>query len=115
MDFMLNYCRVLMVVAMGIAARAAENLPRLVVTQDDTEITNSCIVEIAPGVVIFDRNTNGVIHIAANDVRVRFMGELRGATNGTAWDVLYGIGVRVTGRNVTIENAKVRGFKTGIL
>src|SRR5207247_2508901 len=39
----------------------------------------------------------------------------RGATNGAPWDALRGIGIRVTARNVTIENAKVRGFKVGVL
>jgi parallel beta-helix repeat protein len=99
-----------------ISVLAQDALPRLVLSKDDTEITNSCIVEIPAGYVVADANTNGVIRIAADDVRVRFVGELRGATNGTPWDTLRGVGIRIDGqKNVTIENAKVRGFKNGIL
>jgi parallel beta-helix repeat protein len=90
--------------------------PRIVLSKDDTEIAQSCVVEIPAGYILADANTNGVIRITADDVRVRFIGELRGATNGTPWDTLRGIGIRVDGhKNVRIENAKISGFKNGIL
>jgi parallel beta-helix repeat protein len=97
-------------------AREAAPTPRIVLSKDDTEITESCIIEIPTGYIIADANTNGVIRIGADDIRVRFVGELRGATNGTPWDTLRGIGIRIDNhKNVTIENAKIRGFKNGIL
>jgi parallel beta-helix repeat protein len=108
--------RLIAVFAASISICAQEALPRVVLSQDDTEIRESCIIEIPPGFVIADRKTNGVVRIAADDVRVRFIGELRGATNGTPWDALRGIGIRIDGhKNVIIENAKIRGFKNGIL
>lgn len=98
------------------ASRESAPTPRIVLSKDDTEITESCIIEIPAGYVVADRNTNGVIHVTADDVRIRFVGELRGATNGTPWDTLRGIGIRIDNhKNVTIENAKIRGFKNGIL
>jgi parallel beta-helix repeat protein len=106
---------VFLFVLTSIATWAQEALPRVVLSHD-TEIRESCIVEIPPGFVIADRGTNGVIRIAADDVRVRFVGELRGATNGTPWDTLRGVGIRIDNhKNVTIENAKIRGYKNGIL
>ena len=47
-------------------------LPNVRVTADDVEITESCTVIIPPGTVIEDTNGDGVIHIAASDIEVRF-------------------------------------------
>src|ERR1041385_7199595 len=90
------------------APRESQPTPRLVLSKDDTEIGESCIIEIPAGYVVADANTNGVIRVTADDIRIRFIGELRGATNGTPWDMLRGVGIR-------IDNAKIRGFKNGIL
>ena len=98
------------------APRESQPTPRLVLSKDDTEIAESCIIEIPAGYVVADANTNGVIRVTADDIRIRFIGELRGATNGTPWDMLRGVGIRIDNhKNVTIENAKIRGFKNGIL
>jgi parallel beta-helix repeat protein len=102
--------------SISICAQESQPLPHVVLSQDDTEIRESCVIDIPPGYIVADRNTNGVIRIAADDIKVRFIGELRGATNGTPWDTLRGIGIRIDNhKNVTIENAKIRGFKNGIL
>src|SRR5687767_374830 len=82
------------------------NLPVVKVTRDDTVINQSCIIEIAPGEVIEDRNNNGVIQItgaggtgaiAANNIIVEFKqgSILRGSPNGTPGDQMKGTGVRL--------------------
>lgn len=95
-------------------------LPRVVVDRDNVEISESCVVEIGLA-VIEDADGNGVIHVIADGVRIRFSDDsdkrgLNGAAKGTPWDELRGIGIVVDGRmNVTIENAQVHRFKVGIL
>jgi parallel beta-helix repeat protein len=109
---------VLLAASISVWAQQETNapIPRIVLGKDDVDIRESSIVEIPPGFIVADANTNGVIRIAADDVRVRFIGELRGAKEGTPWDTLRGIGIRIDGhKNVTIEGAKVRGFKNGIV
>ena len=54
------------------AVEAGTPLPILALTKDDTIITQSCLVTIAPGTVIEDLNRNGVIQISADHVTVRF-------------------------------------------
>lgn len=98
-------------------APAAE-LPVVQVTNDDVAITQSCIVEIPTGTVIADTNNDGVIHVAADNVTIRFAdgSVLRGASPDTPWDHLTGMGIRIDGRtNVTVENAQVHGFKNGLV
>lgn len=95
-------------------ARAAA-LPLLMVTRDDTVITQSCIVEVRG--VISDTNDNGVLQIQADNVTVEFRSgtALDGAAAGTPWDQLHGIGIRIDGqRNVTLKNLRVHGFKNGV-
>lgn len=109
---------VLLAASISVWAQQETNapIPRIVLGKDDVEIRESSIVEIPPGFIVADANTNGVVRIAADDVRVRFIGELRGAKEETPWDTLRGIGIRIDGhKNVTIEGAKVRGFKNGIV
>lgn len=89
----------------------------VVVSADDTVITQSCRVEIAPGAVIEDANGDGVIHVKADGVVVEFVesSSLRGAGPSTPWDQLKGVGIRIEGvKNVTIRNARVHGFKVGV-
>src|SRR5262245_56483680 len=102
------------------------NLPVVKVTRDDTVINQSCIVEIAPGEIIEDRNNNGVIQIvgaggtgaiAANNIVVEFRegSVLRGAPNGTPGDQMTGTGIRLTSSaGVTLRGLKVQGYKVGV-
>jgi parallel beta-helix repeat protein len=93
-------------------------LPVLEVTRDDTPVTRSCRVVIPPGTVIADANTNGVLHVAADGITITFAPgtELRGAPDGTPWDALRGIGIRVEGRRrVTLKGARVHGFFNGVV
>ncbi len=113
-----KFTAIILVIVAANAAAADEPLPKVVVTRDDTQITESCLVEIPSGVIIPDANTNGVLQIEADNVRIRFAGGsiLRGASAETPWDLLKGIGIRINGhKNVTIENAQVHGFKSGLV
>ncbi|MCC6950939.1 MAG: right-handed parallel beta-helix repeat-containing protein [Phycisphaerales bacterium] len=98
------------------------DLPVVVVDRDNVRITESCIIRVPEGTIIPDTDGDGVIHVVADDVTVRFEpgAVLRGASVGdtpglAAWDTLTGIGVRVDGvRRVRIEHAKVAGYKVGL-
>lgn len=93
-------------------------MPVVAVAVDDARITQSCVIEIPAGTVVTDSNGNGVIHIKADNLVIRFqMGSvLRGAPATAPWDQLTGVGIRVDGcTNVTIEGAMVHGFKNGLV
>lgn len=100
----------------GAGSVYAQSLPVVRVTGDNTRITQSCRLEIAPDAVIADADGNGVILIEANDITVDFADSvLRGADKSTPWNELTGTGVRLDGHsNVTIRNANVHGFKVGV-
>ncbi len=96
----------------------AADLPTVRVTADNTAITQSCLIEIPPGAVIADVNGDGVLHVRASNMAIRFKAgsQLRGASTNTPWDQLTGIGIRLDGHtNVTIEGARVHGFKNGLV
>lgn len=100
--------------AIHLATFAAE--PVVTLSADDTVITRSCVVEIPA--TIADTNLNGVLHIKADNITVRFKAGsvLRGAAAGTPWNELHGIGVRIDGhRNVTLRGLRVHGFKNGVV
>ncbi len=110
------------ILIVGLIAEAsltsAKSLPIISVTEDNTIITQSCTVQIPPGKVIEDTDANGVIQIGADNIRVRFKQGtiLRGAAISKPWDELAGIGIRIDGRRgVEIENARVHGFKNGLV
>lgn len=90
----------------------------VVVDRDNVSIDHPCRVVIPPGVVIEDADDNGVIHIDADDVVVEFSDGsiLVGAAPATSEDQLRGVGIRIDGhKNVTLKNARVGGFRCGIL
>ncbi len=87
------------------------------VEADDTRITRSCRIEIAPGTVLEDRNGNGVIQITTPNILVEFAPGtvLMGAPEGTRPDALEGFGVRVEGAHgVTLRGLRVRGYRGAI-
>ncbi|NQV31938.1 MAG: hypothetical protein HQ515_04545, partial [Phycisphaeraceae bacterium] len=55
-----------------LSAHALPNVPELIVTSDDTIITQSCRVVIPSGTVIKDSNGNGVIQIGASNIKIEF-------------------------------------------
>ncbi len=97
-------------------AEVGAALPRVMLSKDDTAVTQSCIVEISA--VVADFNGNGVLHVNADNITVQFQDgtALRGAPAGTPWNDLRGIGVRIDGHhNVTLKNFHVHGFKNGLV
>ena len=96
---------------------ANDNLPEVIVRADDTVITKSCRVVIPPGLIIADKNDNGVIQIAASDVVVEFAEGvvLRGTKEGIPPDEYQGYGIRVNGQTgVTIRKANIHGYRCAI-
>ena len=92
--------------------------PTITVTADNTRIDQSCLVRIPEGTVIADADGNGVIQIVADGITVEFVegqGELMGAPEGTPWEELTGVGIRIDGhKNVTLRRAHAHRFKVGI-
>lgn len=94
------------------------DLPLVRVSADNTRIETSCVVVCDPAMVIEDTDNNGVLHVIADGVVVRFApgSALRGAAPGTAWDTLTGIGIRVEGvKDVRIEGASVHGYRNALV
>lgn len=99
------------------AQPSGETLPVVEVKADNTKLSRSCVVRIAPGTVIADADNNGVIHVESDDVTVKFEdgSVLRGAASETPWDTLAGVGVRIDGhKGVKIEGARIHGFRVGL-
>ncbi len=102
------------VLALLPVALAAADLPRVEVTRDNTVLHESCEV-VVPG-VIPDADGNGVIHVAADDIVIRFAGALHGAPPETPWSDLDGIGIRIENRrNVRLEGARIHGYRNAVL
>ena len=58
----------------------------------------------------------GVITIEGDGITVDFQGaELRSAADAARPDLFSGLAIRVKGRNITLKNAIVRGFKVALL
>ncbi|MFZ4573278.1 MAG: NosD domain-containing protein [Phycisphaerales bacterium] len=111
---MINALTVWMLLAAGGAAEP----PRVVVARDDVRITESCVIEVPPGVVISDSNGDGVIHIEADGVTVRFAegSVLRGSGIDAAPNTYRGVGITIRGhKGARIEEARISGFKIGLL
>lgn len=89
-------------------------LPQEVVAFDNTKITKSCRL-ILPSRPVADEDGNGVIHIEGDDITVDFEGRmLMGADPAARQETLTGIGIRVTGKRVTLKNGALSGYKVGI-
>jgi parallel beta-helix repeat protein len=91
-------------------------LPVVVVTRDDTVLTQSCRV-VFP-FPIEDVRGDGVVQVGADGITVEFepATSLRGAPAGTEWDRFRGVGLRIDGRtNVTVRGAHIHGFFCGLV
>lgn len=89
--------------------------PTLLVDRDNVVVDRSCTIQVAPK-PIEDADGNGVLQITGDGLIVDFAGAvLDGAAAGRAPDAFAGRGVTVSGRNVTIRNAVIRGFKAGLV
>jgi len=82
--------------------------------RDDTRITADTTIK--PGTYrIADTNDDGAIHIEGDGITVDFRNaELVGSADGASPDSFSGCGIVIRGRNITIRNLRVRGYKVGI-
>lgn len=95
-------------------ASLQDALPVVVVDRDNVVIAQSCRVEIS--CAISDADGNGVIQIRGDGLTVDLTGAvLRGAPDGMSPDQYTGIGIRLSGSNLTVRGAAVSGYKIGIL
>lgn len=85
-----------------------------VLSGDDMEITKDTMVK--PGLYrLPDDGDDGAVRITGNDITVDFQGAvLDGSSEGQLPDAFTGKGIIIRGRNITLKNAKVRGYKVGI-
>ena len=103
--------------ALPFLAQEPSALPILELTADDTIVRESARIVIPPGTVLRDVAGDGVIQVAADDVRLVFEpgSVLDGAAPGALPDSFSGVGVRVAGhRGVRLEGLVVRGYKVGV-
>ncbi len=93
---------------------AASELPQEVVANDNTRITKSCRLILAPRPLL-DADNNGVIQIEGDDIVVDLAGQtLFGADGKTPRDELQGIGIHMHGKRITVRNGTVSGLRVGL-
>lgn len=105
-----------LLLAAAVSAAAAE-LPVVEVTKDDTIITKSCRIRIAPGTVLRDEKGDGMIRIEAPNVEVEFEkgSVLRGSAADALPDTYEGVAIRIDGQaGVTVRGAVVSGFRCAV-
>ncbi len=102
---------VALVLSFSVSAIAAETIA---LSADNMEITKDAVVK--PGRYrLPDPGDDGAVRIIGNDITVDFQGaEIDGSTEGRLPDAFTGRGIIIRGRNITLRNAKVRGYKVGI-
>lgn len=84
------------------------------IDRDDVEITSSAVVSTGK-YSVKDANDNGILVIRGNDITVDFRGAtLNGSPEGVDADKFSGWGIIIRGKNITLKNAVVCGFKIGI-
>ncbi len=85
----------------------------LPIDRDDIQIRESATPRISEE-ILADANGDGVIQIVGDHVVLDLAGQtLRGDVAGRP-DQFTGVGVRITGKNVTLKNARIRGYKIAI-
>ena len=101
-------------VLLAVALGTSDPLPLVVVDRDNVVISESCRVRVTAA-PITDADGNGVVHIVGNGISVTFEeGPLRGAEDDQAPDSFDGIGIRITGGNVTLSGAVIQGYRIGV-
>jgi len=92
--------------------------------QDEIELSKGLVIEastrVKPGVynVASASETGQVaaITVRGKGITVDFQGAtLSGSSEDTPPDQRKGIGIRIDGEDVTIKNAKIRGYKVGLI
>ncbi len=93
------------------------DLPQVGLIGDNLNVDRSCIIRIPKDLVIEDADGDGIIHITASDITVRFTegSVLRGTGPEKAPDLYRGRGVTLTGQSgVTISGLRATGLRCGI-
>ncbi|MCC6404004.1 MAG: right-handed parallel beta-helix repeat-containing protein [Fimbriimonadaceae bacterium] len=92
--------------------------------QDEIELSKGLVIEasarVKPGVYnLASASETGqvaTITVRGKGITVDFQGAtLSGSREDTPPDQRKGIGIRIDGENVTIKNAKIRGYKVGLI
>jgi parallel beta-helix repeat protein len=105
----------MLIALLSCVAVPQDKLPTVLVEHDDTEIARSCTVD-TNSTVLVDANGDGLIHVVGSDIVVQFARTpFTGSAPNVPPDEYKGIGVRVSGKNVTLRGAIVQGFKAGIV
>src|SRR5215470_8139602 len=85
-----------------------------VVDHAGVQIQQSCTIQVKAD-SIRDASGEGAILIARDGIVVDFAGQrLHGSGGKQAPDQFAGVGLRITGKNVTVRNASISGYKCGI-
>lgn len=108
--------------AAGDASKPVEALPTIVLREPGLVVKQSCIIEIPEGVIIATKGDLPVIRIAASEVHLRFApgSVLRGdettlPPDNRPPDEFVGTAIAVDAHaGVTIEGARIEGYKVGI-
>ncbi len=98
------------------AADPAADPPEIkkVIPKDNLTLTGNSHVESGEHICL-DIDNDGVVHIKGNDITVDFGGaSLIGAPEVWQPNQYLGTGILISGKNITLKNAKVRGYKVGI-
>jgi hypothetical protein len=85
----------------------------LQVSASGTRIERSTRVEFGPEPWVV-ADGSAVLEIVGDGITVQLAGVLRGARAERAPDTFTGVGIRVTGKNVTLRGAHVEGYKVAI-
>jgi parallel beta-helix repeat protein len=105
----------MLIALLSCVAVLQDKLQTVLVEHDDTEIARSCTVD-TNSTVLVDANGDGLIHVVGSDIVVQFARTpFTGSAPNVPPDEYKGIGVRVSGKNVTLRGAIVQGFKAGIV
>ena len=100
---------------LALSLALASQAPRAVsVDRDDIVVRESCLLD-PTGLAIEDDEQDGIVQVTGDDLTVTFTRTaLVGAPASALPDTLRGIGVRVTGKRVTIRGLQASGFRAAI-
>lgn len=90
--------------------------PKVMVAADNVKVTASCTLG-TNGFPVADADGNGVVHVEGRADGQRIVVDLGGARIVGAVgapETLTGVGIVVRGKNVTIRNGSIQGFKVAI-
>lgn len=107
-------CGISFAFAVLFVATAVHAAADVALTRDGQTLTASA--KIAPGIHrVADAGNDGAVLIQGEGLTIDFQGaELVGCTDDQQPDQYVGKGLVLTGRDITLRNAKVRGYKAGI-